>query len=85
MLMKQSFTLENDLTMIIDLLAEMVESKNLSQEQLEQIMETIFNKCKDEIPPSLPSVSVVKSIMNYSKALHVLKPKENQTFSMIIN
>jgi hypothetical protein len=85
LLMKQSFTLENDLAMIIDLLTEMVENKNLSQLQMEQIMENIFNRCSSDIPQEKPSESVVNTIMNYSKALKVLKSNPNQSFSMIIN
>jgi len=85
MLMKQSFTLENDLAMIIDLLTEMVEKKDLSQLQMEQIMEKIFNHFSSDIEKEEPSESVVKTIMNYSKALTVLKSDPDQSFTMIIN
>lgn len=84
-LMKQPFTLENDLAMIIDLLTDMVENKNLSQKQMEQILEKIFKQCNESIPQETPRKSVVKNIMNYSKALNVLKSNENQSYAMIIN
>jgi antitoxin component HigA of HigAB toxin-antitoxin module len=85
MLMEQSFTLENDMAMIISLLTEMVENKNLTDKQMETVMETIFFKMDKEITHNQPSESVVNTIMSYSKALRVLKPKKNQTFTMIIN
>ncbi|MFW5687735.1 MAG: hypothetical protein ACOCXV_02300 [Bacteroidota bacterium] len=83
--MKQPFTLENDLAMLMDLLAEMVDNKNLTQTQMEQILEKVFAKCNVEIPQSLPSDNVVNNIMNYSKALKVLNPGSNAPYSMIIN
>ena len=83
--MKQSFTLENDLAMIIDLLTEMVENKNLSQQQMEQMMEKIFNQCQENIPPQKPTESVVNNIMNYSRALNVLTTEKKQSYAMIIN
>lgn len=85
MSMKQPFTLENDLAMIIDLLTEMVENKNLSQQQMEQIMEKIFNQCQENIPHEKPTESVVKNIMSYSRALNVLTTEKKQSYAMIIN
>lgn len=83
--MKQSFTLENDLTMLIDLLSEMVENKNLTQKQMEQIMEKIFTRFKESIPDDLPSESTVNTILNYSRALTVLKPDNKASHALIIN
>jgi hypothetical protein len=83
--MKHSFTLENDLTMIINLLAEMVEYKCISQSEMENIMQNIFNPKKEDMPRKLPSESVVKSIMNYSRALNVLKTNGHRTFTLIVN
>jgi hypothetical protein len=85
MLMEKSFTLENDSAMIISLLTEMVENKNLTEKQMDVVMEKIFLNMDKEIPKNLPSERVVNTILSYSKALRVLKPKKNQTFSMIIN
>jgi hypothetical protein len=84
--MKQTSTLENDLAIMIDVLAGMVEDKDLSQTQMEKIMEKFFNKKMGEKDTSnLPSQSVVNKILNYSQALRVLKPKNDQVISMIIN
>ncbi len=83
--MKQPFTLENDLAMIIDLLSEMIENKNLSQQQMEQIMEKIFNQCQENIPEEKPTESVVQNIMNYSRALNVLTTNKKQSYTLIIN
>jgi hypothetical protein len=85
MLMEKSFTLENDSAMIISLLTEMVENKNLTEKQMDVVMEKIFLNMDKEIPKNLPSERVVNTILSYSKALRVLKPKKNQIFSMIIN
>jgi hypothetical protein len=85
MRMEKSFTLENDSAMIISLLTEMVENKNLTEKQMDVVMEKIFLNMDKEIPKNLPSERVVNTILSYSKALRVLKPKKNQTFSMIIN
>jgi hypothetical protein len=84
-LMKHSFTLENDLTLIINLLAEMVEYKCITQSEMENIMQNIFKSNKDDMPVKLPSESVVKSIMNYSKAVNVLKTGDKRTFTLIVN
>lgn len=85
MRMEKSFTIENDSAMIISLLTEMVENKNLSEKQMDVVMEKIFLNMDKEIPKNLPSESVINTILSYSKALKVLKPKKNQTFTMIIN
>lgn len=85
MRMEQSFTLENDLAMIIGLLTEMVENKNLTEKQMEVVMERIFLNMEKENPQNLPSEGVVNTILSYSKALKVLKPRKNQTFAMIVN
>jgi hypothetical protein len=85
MLMKQPFTLENDLATIFNLLAEMVEYKCISQSEMETIMQNIFNSNKEDKPSKLPSESVVKSIMNYSRALNVLKTTDKRTFALIVN
>jgi hypothetical protein len=84
--MKQTSTLENDLAIMIDVLAGMVEDKDLSQTQMEKIMEKFFKKKMGEKNTSnLPSPSVVNTILNYSQALRVLKPKKDQVISLIIN
>lgn len=86
--MKQPFTIENDLAMLIDLLADMVESENLSQNQMELILEKIFQKCEvnKEIPENQPDENVVSSILSYSRALNVLHvPQKNDSISLIIN
>ena len=86
--MKQPFTIENDLAMLVDLLAEMVESKNLSQHQMELVLEKIFQKCEEnkEIPQIQPDENVVNTIMNYSRALNVLHvPQDNARISLIVN
>jgi hypothetical protein len=83
--MKQSSTLENDLAMIINLLAEMVECNYISQKKMEQIMDNLFNHSKNETPMNLPGENVVKSIMNYSKACHVLKTNDKKTYTLIVN
>jgi transcriptional regulator NrdR family protein len=85
MLMKQSFTLENDMAMMIDLLSEMVESKNLSQKQLEKIAGKLLNNMKQENSKKTPSKNIVNNIMNYSRALDVLKSEKSKSFPVIIN
>lgn len=83
--MKQSFTLENDLAMMIDLLSEMVENKNLSQKQLEKVAGKLLNNMKQENGNKVPSKNIVNNIMNYSRALNVLKPEKSKPFPVIIN
>ncbi len=83
--MKQSFTLENDLTMMIDLLSEMVDNENISQKQLENAAGKLLNTMSQKKSNELPSRNVVRNIMNYSRALHVLKPEKSKPFQVIIN
>lgn len=83
--MKQSFTLENDLAMILDLLSEMVESKNLTEKQLEQIMEKIFHRYTPSRPTLQPGKNIVSNLMNYSRALDVMKLQNRNPVHLIRN
>ncbi len=83
--MKQSLTLENELAMIIDLLSEMVENKNLTQQQMEQIMERLFNRFDEKHPEESPSEQIVKNIMDYSRALTVLNLGKNHPIAVVGN
>jgi len=83
--MKQSFTLENDMAMMIDLLSEMVENKNLSEKQLEKIAGKLLNSMTNKQSKNVPSKNIVNNIMNYSRALNVLKPEKSKPFPVIVN
>jgi hypothetical protein len=83
--MKQSSTIENEIAMMINLLVEMVEIKCITQSQMEEIMDQLFQQYKNNAPRKLPGENVVKSIMNYSKALNVLKANDKKTFALIAN
>ncbi|MFN3557108.1 MAG: hypothetical protein ACK4VN_14205 [Bacteroidales bacterium] len=83
--MKQRSTLENDLTMIIELLSEMVENKHLSRRQLEKIMKSYFTQDVEPVAGSAPRKHIVNNIMNYSRSLEVYKKDPQAPFSAIIN
>ncbi len=85
MLMKHSSTLDNDLTMFLELLSDMVETRHLSKTQMMQIMENYFNLQAEEAQAVKPSEDVVKNIMNYSHSLEVMRLKENQPVKFIVN
>jgi len=85
LLMKHSLTLENELAMIIEILSEMVENKNLTNRQMEQIMERFFHRFDEEEATESPSDYIVNNIMNYSRALSVLKTNRYQPISVIGN
>jgi hypothetical protein len=85
MLMKHFSTLDNDLTMILELLSDMVDSRHLSETQMMQIMENYFNLQAKEEQVVKPSENVVKNIMNYSHSLEVMRLKENQPVGFIVN
>ncbi|MBW6477846.1 MAG: hypothetical protein K0B37_00330 [Bacteroidales bacterium] len=83
--MKQFSTLENDLTMILELLAEMVDTRHLTQKQMMHIMENYFNRPQEDHKALLPDNQVVKNIMNYSHSLEVMKTPGKQAISVIAN
>ena len=83
--MKHYSTLDNDLTMILELLSDMVETRHLSKTQMMQIMENYFNLQAKEEMAVKPSENVVKNIMNYSHSLQVMRLKENQPVNFIVN
>jgi hypothetical protein len=83
--MKQFSTLENDLTMILELLADMVDTRHLTQKQMMHIMENYFNQPQEDQKALLPRKHVVKNIMNYSHSLEVMKAPGKQTMSVIAN
>ncbi|TVQ92927.1 MAG: hypothetical protein EA393_02915 [Bacteroidetes bacterium] len=84
-LMKHSSTLENDLTMFIEILTEMVETRKLTENQMMQIMESYLNRSKEVQPEVTPGNHVVNNIMNYSYSLNVLKTPGKQPIAMIVN
>lgn len=85
MLMKHFSTLNNDLTMIIELLSDMVDTRHLTHEQMMHLMENYFNRPQEDQEVFKPGNHVVKNIMNYSLSLEVLKKTGKQPISMIAN
>lgn len=83
--MKHFSTLENDLTMILELLTDMVDTRHLSQEQMMHLMENYFNQPQEDQKVFMPGNHIVKNIMNYSYSLEVLKKTGKQSISMITN
>lgn len=83
--MKHSSTLENDLTMILEILTEMVETRQLTEIQFMHIMDSYLNRSLEVQPEFTPGNHVVKNIMNYSYSLNVLKTPGKQSISMIAN
>lgn len=83
--MKQFSTLENDLTMILELLTEMVDTRHLTQKQMMHIMENYFNRPQEDQKAFMPGKQVVKNIMNYSHSLEVMKKPGKQAISVIAN
>jgi len=84
-LMKHSSTLENDLTMILEILTEMVDTRQLTENQLMHIMESYLSRSLEVQPEITPGNHVVKNIMNYSYSLNVLKTPGKQPIAMIVN
>ncbi len=84
--MKQTTTLKNDLTMIINVLSDMVDNNDLSEKQLEKILEGLFeNYAASPAINEKPGKNVVRNIMNYSKALDVIPQPGKGPLTMIIN
>ncbi len=83
--MKQFSTLENELTMILELLADMVETRHLTQKQMMHIMENYINQSEEAQKTLLPGKEIVKNIMNYSYSLEVMKKAGKQSISVITN
>ena len=82
--MKQFFTLDNELTIINELMNEMVEKKYLTQSQAVKSFQKIINRSDNQSKDLLPSENVVNRIMNYSKSLDSFKTK-NKTFVLVGN
>lgn len=84
-LMKQFSTLESELTMILELLTDMVETRHLTQKQMMRIMENYINQSEEAQKALLPGKEIVNNIMNYSYSLEVLKKAGKQSISVITN
>ncbi len=86
LLMKEFSTLENDLTMILEFLTEMVEKKELTEEEFELIVAGILDKqpARNEARMT-PGDQVIKSIMNYSQALELLQLPIAGNHCVIVN
>lgn len=82
--MKHNSTLENELTMIIELLTEMAELKHLSSRQLENILKSYFGQDNEQKENTIPGKHVVNNIMNYSRSLEVYKGQA-KNHTVIIN
>ncbi len=82
--MKQFLTLENELTIINELMNEMVEKKYLTQTQALKMFQKIMERSGNHSKDLLPSKQVVNQIMNYSKSLDSLKTTQ-KTFVLVNN
>ncbi len=82
--MKQFFTLDNELTIINELMNEMVEKKYLTRTQAIKMSQKFMNRSDNHSKDLLPSENVVNRIMNYSKSLDSFKTK-TKTFVLVGN
>jgi polyhydroxyalkanoate synthesis regulator phasin len=83
--MKQTFTIENELAMIIDLLTGMVENGSIKLEEADQIIEEFLEMQNNKSREMLPGTNVINNIMNYSKSLDVFKHPRIKPTTLIVN
>lgn len=86
LLMKEFSTLENDLTMILEFLTEMVEKKELTEDEFELIMAGILENhpaCNDF--RMIPDSHVVRNIMSYSQSVEVMQLPFTGSSCVIVN
>lgn len=83
--MKQTSTIENELAMMIDLLAGMIENGNIKPDEADQIIEEYFDMQTKKSEELLPGKHVIKNILNYSKSLNVLKHPGFKPMTLIVN
>jgi polyhydroxyalkanoate synthesis regulator phasin len=83
--MKQTSTIENELAMMIDLLAGMVENGNIKPDEADQIIEEFLDMQTQKSEEMFPGKHVIKNILNYSKSLDVFKHPGIKPMALIVN
>jgi len=83
--MKQTFTIEDDLAMIIDLLTGMVESGEIKQDDADLIIEQYIELQTCKSLKMSPGKHVLAGIMNYSRSLCVWQQRGTKPRAIIIN
>lgn len=83
--MKQTFTIEDELAMIIDLLTGMVERGDIKQEDADLMIEQYIEIQNCKSLKMSPGKSVVNNIMNYSRSLNVWKQHGAKPRALIVN
>jgi polyhydroxyalkanoate synthesis regulator phasin len=83
--MKQTFTIENELAMIIDLLTGMVENGSIKLEEADKIIEEFLEMQNNKSSEMLPGKNVINNIMNYSKSIDVFKHLRIEPTALIVN
>jgi hypothetical protein len=83
--MKQSYTIENEIAMILDLLTDLVENGSLKINEADQIIKKYIEMQIRKADDSIPGKGVLNNIMSYSKALDVFKHPVIKPMTMIVN
>jgi hypothetical protein len=83
--MKQTFTLENELTMYVELLSEMVRKRIIKKQEMERYLELFLKNPNDQAFNQEPGTRTINNLLNYSKSLEVLKPVGEKPHLLVLN